>query len=54
MARRQRCHIPHLHQEQHLCTWRRRARQLYFLIGGLLKKLVHLSHGLSITLGFTR
>ncbi|WP_328912815.1 MULTISPECIES: TerC family protein [unclassified Streptomyces] len=27
-------------------------RQLYFLIGGLLKKLVHLSYGLSIVLGF--
>ncbi|MFI7498449.1 TerC family protein [Streptomyces sp. NPDC049687] len=27
-------------------------RQLYFLIGGLLEKLVHLSHGLSIILGF--
>ncbi|MBB6414467.1 putative tellurium resistance membrane protein TerC [Streptomyces sp. AK010] len=27
-------------------------RRLYFLIGGLLKKLVHLSHGLSIILGF--
>ncbi|MEU1290910.1 TerC family protein [Streptomyces sp. NPDC005840] len=27
-------------------------RQLYFLIGGLLKRLVHLSHGLSIILGF--
>ncbi|OSC61071.1 tellurium resistance protein TerC [Streptomyces sp. 4F] len=27
-------------------------RQLYFLIGGLLKKLVHLSYGLSIILGF--
>ncbi|MDX3638220.1 TerC/Alx family metal homeostasis membrane protein [Streptomyces sp. MB09-02B] len=26
--------------------------QLYFLIGGLLKKLVHLSYGLSIILGF--
>lgn len=27
-------------------------RQLYFLIGGLLKKLVHLAYGLSIILGF--
>ncbi|MFJ3670191.1 TerC family protein [Streptomyces sp. NPDC090106] len=27
-------------------------RQLYFLIGGLLKRLVHLSYGLSIVLGF--
>ncbi|MGA5703797.1 TerC family protein [Peterkaempfera bronchialis] len=27
-------------------------RQLYFLIGGLLAKLVHLSYGLSIILGF--
>ncbi|WP_237276845.1 TerC family protein [Streptomyces caniscabiei] len=27
-------------------------RQLYFLIGGMLKKLVHLSYGLSIILGF--
>lgn len=27
-------------------------RQLYFLIGGLLKKLVHLSYGLSAILGF--
>ncbi|MCW7943233.1 tellurium resistance protein TerC [Streptomyces hygroscopicus] len=27
-------------------------RQLYFLIGGLLKQLVHLSYGLSIILGF--
>jgi tellurite resistance protein TerC len=27
-------------------------RQLYFLIGGLLKKLVHLSVGLSVILGF--
>ena len=27
-------------------------RQLYFLIGGLLKKLVHQSYGLSIILGF--
>ncbi|MFF3360065.1 TerC family protein [Streptomyces misionensis] len=27
-------------------------RQLYFLLGGLLKKLVHLSYGLSIILGF--
>ncbi|MFE0257591.1 TerC family protein [Streptomyces sp. NPDC059010] len=27
-------------------------RQLYFLIGGLLKKLVHLTYGLSIILGF--
>ena len=27
-------------------------RQLYFLIGGLLRKLVHLSYGLSIILGF--
>ncbi|MDI2126279.1 TerC family protein [Yinghuangia seranimata] len=27
-------------------------RQLYFLIGGLLKKLVYLSYGLSIILGF--
>ncbi|MGW2619203.1 TerC family protein [Streptomyces sp. NPDC001500] len=27
-------------------------RQLYFLIGGLLKKLVHLSYGLSVVLGF--
>ncbi|MBZ9595271.1 TerC family protein [Streptomyces yangpuensis] len=27
-------------------------RQLYFLIGGLLEKLVHLSYGLSIILGF--
>ncbi|MEU6244841.1 TerC family protein [Streptomyces sp. NPDC047024] len=27
-------------------------RQLYFLIGGLLSKLVHLSYGLSIILGF--
>ncbi|MCD0483093.1 TerC family protein [Streptacidiphilus sp. ASG 303] len=27
-------------------------RQLYFLIGGLLTKLVHLSYGLSIILGF--
>ncbi|GAB2892237.1 TerC family protein [Streptomyces mayteni] len=27
-------------------------RQLYFLIGGLLQKLVHLSYGLSIILGF--
>ncbi|KKD09171.1 TerC family protein [Streptomyces sp. WM6386] len=27
-------------------------RQLYFLIGGLLKRLVHLSYGLSIILGF--
>jgi tellurite resistance protein TerC len=27
-------------------------RQLYFLIGGLLKKLIHLSYGLSIILGF--
>ncbi|MFJ3301607.1 TerC family protein [Streptomyces sp. NPDC086549] len=27
-------------------------RQLYFLIGGLLKKLVHLSCGLSVILGF--
>ncbi|MEU5825310.1 MULTISPECIES: TerC family protein [unclassified Streptomyces] len=27
-------------------------RQLYFLIGGLLKKLVHLSYGLSVILGF--
>ncbi|MBV7694531.1 TerC family protein [Streptomyces sp. TRM70350] len=27
-------------------------RQLYFLIGGLLKKLVHLSYGLSLILGF--
>ncbi|CAK7285532.1 TerC/Alx family metal homeostasis membrane protein [Streptomyces misionensis] len=27
-------------------------RQLYFLLGGLLKKLVHLSYGLSVILGF--
>ena len=27
-------------------------RQLYFLIGGLLKRLVHLSYGLSLILGF--
>ncbi|WP_329458405.1 TerC family protein [Streptomyces sp. NBC_01497] len=27
-------------------------RQLYFLIGGLMKKLVHLSYGLSVILGF--
>ncbi|MDF3301991.1 TerC family protein [Streptomyces tropicalis] len=27
-------------------------RQLYFLIGGLLKRLVHLSYGLSVILGF--
>lgn len=27
-------------------------RQLYFLIGGLLKRLVHLSYGLSAVLGF--
>ncbi|MFF1442274.1 TerC family protein [Streptomyces sp. NPDC058295] len=27
-------------------------RQLYFLIGGLLKKLVHLGYGLSVILGF--
>ncbi|MEU6041545.1 TerC family protein [Actinomadura sp. NPDC047616] len=27
-------------------------RQLYFLIGGLLKRLVHLTYGLSIILGF--
>jgi tellurite resistance protein TerC len=27
-------------------------RQLYFLIGGLLEKLVHLSYGLSLILGF--
>jgi tellurite resistance protein TerC len=27
-------------------------RQLYFLIGGLLKRLIHLSYGLSIILGF--
>lgn len=27
-------------------------RQLYFLIGGLLKKLIHLSYGLSVVLGF--
>ena len=27
-------------------------RQLYFLIGGLLKKLVHLCYGLSVILGF--
>ncbi|WP_431330278.1 TerC family protein [Streptomyces sp. IPPR8] len=27
-------------------------RQLYFLIGGLLEKLVHLSYGLSVILGF--
>lgn len=27
-------------------------RQLYFLLGGLLKRLVHLSYGLSIILGF--
>ncbi|OON74701.1 TerC family protein [Streptomyces tsukubensis] len=27
-------------------------RQLYFLLGGLLRKLVHLSYGLSIILGF--
>ncbi|MFD7455574.1 MULTISPECIES: TerC family protein [unclassified Streptomyces] len=27
-------------------------RQLYFLIGGLLKKLVHLTYGLSVILGF--
>ncbi|MFH7335648.1 TerC family protein [Streptomyces hygroscopicus] len=27
-------------------------RQLYFLLGGLLKKLVHLSYGLSVVLGF--
>ncbi|MEV5507447.1 TerC family protein [Streptomyces orinoci] len=27
-------------------------RQLYFLIGGLLRKLVHLSYGLSVILGF--
>ncbi|GAA0903977.1 TerC family protein [Streptomyces thermoalcalitolerans] len=27
-------------------------RQLYFLMGGLLKKLVHLSYGLSVILGF--
>jgi tellurite resistance protein TerC len=27
-------------------------RQLYFLIGGLLRKLVHLSYGLSLILGF--
>ncbi|MBO7941146.1 MULTISPECIES: TerC/Alx family metal homeostasis membrane protein [Streptomyces] len=27
-------------------------RQLYFLIGGLLKKLIHLSYGLSVILGF--
>jgi tellurite resistance protein TerC len=27
-------------------------RQLYFLIGGLLKKLVHLSYGLAVILGF--
>ncbi|MEV6549916.1 TerC family protein [Streptomyces sp. NPDC051597] len=27
-------------------------RQLYFLIGGLLQKLVHLSYGLSVILGF--
>ncbi|MET7506532.1 TerC family protein [Streptomyces albidoflavus] len=27
-------------------------RQLYFLLGGLLRKLVHLSYGLSVILGF--
>lgn len=27
-------------------------RQLYFLIGGLLKKLIYLSYGLSVILGF--
>ena len=27
-------------------------RQLYFLLGGLLKRLVHLSYGLSVILGF--
>ncbi|MGP3981452.1 TerC family protein [Streptomyces sp. KR80] len=27
-------------------------RQLYFLIGGLLRKLIHLSYGLSVILGF--
>ncbi|MGV9414441.1 TerC family protein [Nocardia sp. NPDC003693] len=27
-------------------------RQLYFLLGGLLKKLIHLSYGLSVILGF--
>ncbi|MGW7006742.1 TerC family protein [Streptomyces sp. NPDC054933] len=27
-------------------------RQLYFLVGGLLQRLVHLSYGLSVTLGF--
>jgi tellurite resistance protein TerC len=27
-------------------------RQLYFLIGGLLRKLVYLSYGLSVILGF--
>nr|WP_202446972.1 TerC family protein [Streptomyces sp. SID5468] len=27
-------------------------RQLYFLIGGLLRRLVHLSYGLSVVLGF--
>ncbi|GAA2643892.1 hypothetical protein GCM10010307_47990 [Streptomyces vastus] len=27
-------------------------RQLYFLIGGLLKRLVHLGYGLSVILGF--
>jgi tellurite resistance protein TerC len=27
-------------------------RQLYFLIGGLMRKLVHLSYGLSVILGF--
>jgi tellurite resistance protein TerC len=27
-------------------------RQLYFLLGGLLQKLVHLSYGLSVILGF--
>ncbi|MFE0731840.1 TerC family protein [Streptomyces antibioticus] len=27
-------------------------RQLYFLIGGLLKKLIHLGYGLSVILGF--
>ncbi|MFC7565178.1 hypothetical protein ACFQU9_18515 [Actinomadura namibiensis] len=27
-------------------------RQLYFLIGGLLRRLVHLSYGLSVILGF--
>ncbi len=27
-------------------------RELYFLIGGLLRRLVHLSYGLSVILGF--